>query len=116
MSPTEDDLAADIEQTRQDGHALEETVKVESRSLGLAARKLHTAIARANEYQSAEITKNRGILEELDIRASYYKKLRADIDAVIAENSRQRRIVSAALRGAIAGAAAVESDLTRGDE
>ena len=116
MPTTEDDLEDAIEQTRQAGHNIEETVKSENRSLGLAARKLHTAIAKANEYQNAEIGRNRSLLEELDIRGAYYRKLRADIDAVIVENARQRKIVSATLRGAIAGQAAIDADLTRSDE
>jgi CHASE2 domain-containing sensor protein len=108
-----DVLQRAIETTRAQGHGIEETLKSESRSLSLAGRKLHSAVAKAAEYQSAEVTRGRSLLEEIRIRAAWYSKLRDDLDQVIEENRRQGRIVSAALRGAIAGAAAMESDLTR---
>lgn len=116
MSHAQDDLESAIEQTRADGHALEDTLKTESRSLATSGRKLHGAIAKAAEYQSAEVTRNRSLLSELDARGDYYQTLKADIERVILENSRQRRIVAAALRGAIAGQAAVDADLTRGSD
>ena len=116
MTGTNDDLQHAIETTRAQGHDIEETLKSESRSLSLAGRKLHNAVAKAAEWQSAEVTRNRSILEEIKIRAAWYSKLRDDLDQVVEENRRQGRIVSAALRGAIAGAAALESDLLRSDE
>lgn len=114
---TEDDeLVSAIESTRADGHAIEDSLKSGQRTVSLSGKRLHGAIARAAEYQSAEITRNRGLLEELDVRAAYYRKLLADIQNVIAENARQRRVVAAALRGAIAGNAALEADMLRGPD
>ena|ERR1035437_7540460 len=116
MTNAYDDLQRAIDTTRAQGHDIEETLKSESRSLSLAGRKLHTAITKAAEWQSAEVTRNRSLLEEIQVRASWYSKLRNDLDQVVEENRRQGRVVSAALRGAIAGAAALESDLLRSDE
>jgi hypothetical protein len=110
---TNDDLQRAIETTRAQGHDIEETLKSESRSLSLAGRKLHSAVAKAAEYQSAEVTRNRSLLSEIDIRGAFYAQLRNDIEAVISENLRQRKVVAAALRGGIAGQAAFDADLTR---
>lgn len=108
-----DDLQQAIEQTRTDGHDLEETVKAESKSLSLAGRKLHSAIAKAAEYQSQEINRNQSLLSEIDTRADFYASLKRQLDQVIEQNRQQRRLVAAALRGSIAGQAALDADLTR---
>lgn len=116
MSIADEDLNDAIEQTRAKGHTLEDALKPEGRTLSLYGKRLHGAIAKAGEYQSTEINRNRSMLEEIDVRAAYYDELQRKLDEVKHENRNQRRLVAAALKGAIAGQAALDAELVNREE